>query len=119
MTIQRLNSPVGIELLLRVTDETLTWEISDGTHTDRTDPLGDLSRWFSATVGENGAISSVSLSQNEKSGVSAFKKSLVQLLVLGDAENIERSVTRSGELKVTETTTGEKNSMKVQLASYL
>ena len=114
MTLQSLNSPASTELLLTVTDESLTWQTRSGTYTDRTEPLGDLSRWFSATINEDGTITSVSLPSNEKSGVSAFKKSLVQLLVLSGEGRIERVVTSSGRLEVTETTAGEKNIEKVQ-----
>jgi hypothetical protein len=109
-----LESPVGeTELLLTVSDESLTWQTRSGTYTDRTEPLGDLSRWFSASIGEDGTIASVSLPSNEKSGVSAFKKSLVQLLALSGEGNIERAVTSSGRLEVTVTTVGDKNTHKV------
>ena len=108
-----MSSPVRTELLLIVSDESLTWQTRSGTFTDRTEPLGDLSRWFSATIGEDGTIASVSLPSDEKSGVSAFKKSLVQLLVLSREGNVERVVTSSGGLEVTVTTIGDKNTEKV------
>ena len=114
VTLQSLNSPVGTELLLTVTDEFLTWKTRSGTYTDQTEPLGDLSRWFSVTIDEDGIITSVSLPTNEKSGISAFKKSLVQLLVLSGEGDVERVVTSSGRLEVTETTVGEKNTEKVR-----
>lgn len=113
MTLQSLNSPTGTELLLTITDESLTWQTRSGTYTDRTEPLGDLSQWFSATIDEDGTITSVSLPPNEKSGVSAFKKSLVQLLVLSGEGEVERVATSSGRLEVTETIVGEKNTEKV------
>lgn len=114
VTLQSLSSSVGTELLLTVTDESLMWQTRSGTYTDRTEPLGDLSKWFSATIDEDGTIASVSLPSNEKSGVSAFKKSLVQLLVLSGEGSVEREVTSSGGLKVTVKTVGDKNTEKVQ-----
>ena len=98
-----------------MTDESLTWETKTGTHTDQTDPLGDLSRWFSATVGEDGTITNVFLPSNEKRGISAFKKSLVQLLVLSGEGGFEREITNSGELRVTESTIGKKTTEKVRV----
>ena len=111
--LQNLNTPAGVELLLTVTDESLSWETGGSIHMDRTNPLGDLSGWFSATVMEDGTITAVSLPSNEKSGISAFKKSLVQLLVLSGTGSVDRAVTNSGGLKVTETSTGEKITEKV------
>lgn len=108
-----MSSPVRTELLLTINDESLVWQTRSGTFTDQTEPLGDLSRWFSATIGEDGTISSVSLPSDEKSGVSAFKKSLVQLLALSGEGNIDRVVTNSGRLEVTVTTVGDKNTEKV------
>ena len=99
--------------MLTVEDKSLTWETTSGSHTDQTDPLGDLSRWFSATVGEDGTITNVFLPSNEKQGVSAFKKSLVQLLVLSGAGDIERVVTSTGGLRVTERTHRDKITEKV------
>ena len=116
--MQSLNSPVGTELLLTVTDESFTWQTRSGAYTDRTEPLGDLSKWFSATVDEDGTIASVSLPSNEKSGVSAFKKSLVQLLALSGEGNVERVVTSSGRLEVTVTTVGDKNTEKVYSVKF-
>ena len=94
-------------------DESLTWETITGIHKDQTDPLGDLSRWFSATVAEDGTITDVFLPPNEKRGVSAFKKSLVQLLVLSGGGEVEREIINSGGLRVTETTPGKKITEKV------
>ena len=55
----------------------------------------------------------MSLPSDEKSGISAFKKSLVQLLALSREGNVERVVTSSGGLEVTVTTVGDKNTEKV------
>ena len=113
MTLQSLNTPVGVELSLAVTDESLEWETREGTHTDRTEPLGDLSRWFSFSVEEDSTIDNVFLPSSEKRGVAAFKKSLAQLLVLSGEGEVETEVTASGGLQVTETNTGEKHTNKV------
>ena len=113
MTLQSLNTPVGVEVLLTVRDESLEWETSSKTHTDRTDPLGDLSKWFSFTIEEEGTIANVFLPSNEKRGIAAFKKSLAQLLVLSGEGEVERVATTSGGLKVTETSSGEKQTNKV------
>ena len=114
MTLQSLDNPTGVELLLSITDESLTWETRSGTYTDQTDPLGDLSRWFSAVLREDGTTTSVFLPSNEKRGIAAFKKSLAQLLVLNGEGEVERTVTSSGRMEVTERTAGDKNTEKVQ-----
>lgn len=113
VTLQSLSTSEGVELLIKVTDEYLTWETDGTAHTDRTSPLGDLSRWFSVTVRENGTINNVYLPSDEKRGIAAFKKSLAQLLVLSDGGDVERKTTSSGGLKITERTTREKNTLKV------
>ena len=109
-----MNTPIGVELLLSVTDESLEWETRDGTHRDRTNPLGDLSQWFSFSVIEDGTIDHVFLPSSEKRGIAAFKKSLAQLLVLSGEGEVETVMTATGGLQVTETSTGEKQTSKVQ-----
>ena len=77
------------EVLLGITDLTQIWTTSHGSMLD-SDPIGNLSNWFSLVKQEGGGgISRVYYPRRESRIVLAFKKSLSQLLSVGGA--VERN----------------------------
>ncbi len=88
------------ELYLDIQDLTLVWNTPSGNVPD-TNPLdgGDLSDWFSLVKdGMDGGVSRVYFPQGENEAVLAFKKSLSQLLSLGEGGRggVEREVVAGG-----------------------
>lgn len=92
------------ELFLHIDDLSLTWNTQDGDISEP-NPIGNLSNWFSFVKDdEAGAISRVYFPQGESEMVLAFKKSLSQLISVGDV--VERSVEEGGVHVVRERSEG-------------
>ena len=84
------------ELLLEISNLTLHWDTPEGRNIPDTNPIGDLSNWFSLVkeTANGGAISRVHYPSSERAAVVAFKKSLSQLFSVGGVT--ERRVEEGG-----------------------
>ena len=77
------------ELAVHFENVSLTWHTKEGHLSETSDPVGDLSKWFSITLDENGAISDTHSSPEEVNSVLAFKKAIANMIgVSGDVEHV-------------------------------
>ena len=97
------DSLVEDELYMEVRDLSLAWYTETETIHDA-NPIGKMINWFSLVKNpENGGVSSVYHPSNESQVVLAFKKSLSQLVSIGDVT--ERGVASEGVQTVREVST--------------
>ena len=70
----------------------MTWNTTRRIVTDE-NSLGDISRWFSVSVNQDGSIGKVHYPLGDMKAVLAFKKTIAQVLILrNDEVGFERSV---------------------------
>ena len=90
----QLLSDSGNEISLTVSNLSLTWVTSHGA-VSNANPIGNLSNWFSLVRDEtSGGVAHVFYPRDESKAVLAFKKSLSQLISVGEV--VERSIGEGG-----------------------
>lgn len=78
------------ELAVHFENVSLTWHTKEGQFTETSDPVGDLSKWFSVTLDENGVISATHFSPEEVSSVLAFKKVIAGMIGVSGDRDVDR-----------------------------
>lgn len=103
------------EIVLNIDNLSFIWNTLHGDIPD-TNPIGNLSKWFSLVKeATSGGVSRVYFPNEERESVIAFKKSLAQLISLSVGGMVERSVEEGGMHVVRQRTFREQQQGRISI----